>query len=149
MTTLHARTNAEAHLYMDQQPCPCGAREFERRSAVLTEGDALCCRYAGPCQGCGRRREFVFELAETIRPVAERIEYGGSDPSRLLDPGEWMDIADAHARRQPGTPRDLALLAIAAADLTSTASTTSTFAPLVIACSACCCCWAASCSALA
>jgi hypothetical protein len=107
MTTLHARSNAEAHLYMDQQPCPCGAREFDRRSTVITEGDALCCRYAGPCQRCGRRREFVFELAEPIRPVAGRIEYGGSDPSRLLDPGEWMDIADAHATRQPGTPRDL------------------------------------------
>lgn len=107
MTTLYARSNAEAHLYMDHQPCPCGAREFERRSTVITEGDALCCRYAGPCQRCGRRREFVFELSETIRPVAGRIEYGGSDPSRLLDPGEWMDIADAHARRQPGTPRDL------------------------------------------
>jgi hypothetical protein len=114
MTRLHARSNAEAHLYMDLRPCACGAVEFDRQSNVISDGDALCSRYAGPCRRCGTPRVFVFELPETIRPVrGDQIEFGGSDPSRLLDPGEWLAVADDHARGlhvdSAGTHRDLDL----------------------------------------
>lgn len=107
MTRLYARTNAEAHLYMDLRPCSCGAPDFDRKSTVITDGGVLCSRYAGPCRSCGAAREFVFELPDPIRPIRDEIELGGSDPSRLLDAGEWLAVADAHARRQPGTRRDL------------------------------------------
>ncbi|HEY0992266.1 MAG TPA: hypothetical protein VGD80_34680 [Kofleriaceae bacterium] len=108
MTRLHARTNSEAHLYMDLNPCGCGGIDFERHSAVITEGDALCSRYSGACKSCGARREFVFELPETFRPIrGDHIEFGGDDPSRLLDPGEWLAVAEFHARRNPGTRDDL------------------------------------------
>jgi hypothetical protein len=110
MTRLHARSNAEAHLYMDLHPCACGAVEFDRQSSVISDGGALCSRYAGPCRRCGTPRVFAFELPEMIRPVrGDRIEFGGTDPSRLLDPGEWLAVADDHARRMPGTHRDLDL----------------------------------------
>jgi hypothetical protein len=95
MTRLYARSSAEAHLYMDQQPCGCGASEFERHAAVIVDGDALCSRYAGPCRQCGRLREFVFVLPEALPPVTAQLAYGGSEPSRLLDPGEWLAVADA------------------------------------------------------
>ncbi|HEX3761773.1 MAG TPA: hypothetical protein VHW23_23905 [Kofleriaceae bacterium] len=108
MTRLYARSNAEAHLYMDLQPCACGEHAFDRRSAVIDDGGTLCSRYEGACPRCGAARAFVFELPAEIRPVRhDAIEFGGSDPSHLLDPGEWMAVADAHARRQPGTRRDL------------------------------------------
>lgn len=108
MTRLYARTNSEAHLYMDLHPCGCGGIDFERHSAVVTDGDALCSRYSGACKGCGARREFMFELPETFRPIrGDHIEFGGDDPSRLLDPGEWLAVADFHAKRNPGTRDDL------------------------------------------
>lgn len=108
MTRLYARTSAEAHLYMDLHPCTCGDIEFDRQSAVITEGELLCSRYAGPCRSCGSPRVFVFELPEAIRPIRnDRVDFGGSDPSRLLDPGEWMAVADYFAKLDPGTPDDL------------------------------------------
>ncbi len=110
---LYARTNAEAHLYMDLRPCACGARVFERGSAVITQNGVLCSRYSGACSGCCKPREFVFELPPTIRPLSASVEFGSSDPSRLLDPGEWMAVSEEHAKRQPGTTRDVEIAAAA------------------------------------
>jgi hypothetical protein len=108
VTRLYARTNSEAHLYMDLHPCACGGIAFDRHSAVITDGDALCSRYSGACKACGARREFVFELPETFRAIRhDHVEFGGADPSRLLDPGEWMAVADQRAKRNPGTREDL------------------------------------------
>lgn len=92
---------------MDQRPCSCGDIEFDRRSAVITDGDVLCSRYAGPCRSCGTQREFIFELSPVQRPVGNQVEFGGSDPSRILDPGEWMAISEQYAKLDPGTAEDL------------------------------------------
>jgi hypothetical protein len=108
VSRLYARTNSEAHLYMDLHACACGDIEFERQSAVMTDGDALCSRYAGPCRSCGAVRTFIFELPEAIRPIrGDGVDFGGSDPSRLLDPGEWLAVADYYAKLDPGTRDDL------------------------------------------
>lgn len=109
MSHLYARSNDEAHLFMDHQPCACGAIDFDRRSTVVDRDGILCSRYAGACARCGAARDFTFELPEAIFPVGARLAYGGDDPSRLFDPGEWLAIADDHARRQPATPHDLAI----------------------------------------
>lgn len=116
MSRLYARTNAEAHLFMDLRPCGCGDLEFDRQSAVIADGGTLCTRYAGPCRTCGAVRTFVFELPETIRPIRrDQVEFGGDEPSRLLDPGEWMEVADYFARLEPRT-RDAFDLARAAVE---------------------------------
>jgi hypothetical protein len=108
MSRLYARTNSEAHLYMDLHPCTCGDIEFDRQSAVTTEDGVLCSRYSGPCRTCSTARTFVFELPETIRPIrGDGVDFGGSDPSQLLDPGEWLAVADYCARLDPGTRDDL------------------------------------------
>jgi hypothetical protein len=112
MARPYARTNAEAHMYMDLHPCPCGENEFERRSAVVNEQGVLCSRYAGACPRCGTARMFLCEIPEAIRPVvADHIEYGGDDPSRIIDAGEWMMIARVHLRPElaPQTRRELAI----------------------------------------
>jgi hypothetical protein len=108
VSRLYARTNSEAHLYMDLHPCTCGDIEFERQSAVMTEDDVLCSRYSGPCRTCGTVRTFIFELPETIRPIrSDGVDFGGSDASQLLDPGEWLAVADYYAKLDPGTREDL------------------------------------------
>lgn len=107
MSRLYMRTGAEAHLYMDQRPCTCGDIEFERQSAATNDGGVLCSRYFGKCRSCGTMREFIFELPPTQRPITNQVEYGGSDPSRLLDAGEWLAISEYYAKLDPGTPDDL------------------------------------------
>jgi hypothetical protein len=107
-----ARTNLEAHLAMDLAPCACGETRFARQSAVLRRGDDLCSRYTGACAKCGAAREFVFRIPEEIlHPIPGEVRYGGAEPSELLDPGEWLAVADLHAKRS--TRGDLAI-AIAA-----------------------------------
>ena len=51
MKRLYMRTSAEAHMYMDQQPCTCGDIEFDRQSAAMSDGGVLCSRYFGKCRG--------------------------------------------------------------------------------------------------
>ncbi|MFB9239384.1 hypothetical protein ACFFWC_28275 [Plantactinospora siamensis] len=104
-----ARTSAEAHLFMDLHPCECGAAGFARGSSVvaLDDGD-LASRYAGACAGCGREREFLFRLpAQVTAPAADgRFGFSGDrdGPSELLDPGEWLWVADAYAGQAPADP---------------------------------------------
>jgi hypothetical protein len=106
-----ARTNAEAHLYMDLHPCGCGEIEFPRTSSVVTTPDGdLASRYTGTCPRDGTEREFMFRLPETFLspPRDGVVRYGGPDPSELIDPGEWLSVADAYAR---SVPADTAALA--------------------------------------
>jgi hypothetical protein len=93
-----ARTNAESHLYMDLHPCACGEASFTRQSAVVeAEGD-LASYYSGPCARCGTAREFLFRLpAEILAPTPGEVRFGDDRPSELLDPGEWLRLADAYA----------------------------------------------------
>jgi hypothetical protein len=100
-----ARTNLEAHYYMARQPCTCGAVGFTGaglHGAVATMGDDLISRYTGTCAGCGAPRQFEFQLPETVLPPPRRgVRFGGDEPSQLFDPGEWMALADEHARAVP------------------------------------------------
>jgi hypothetical protein len=113
-----ARTNAEAHLYMDLNPCSCGEIRFPRASSVITtpEGD-LASRYAGVCPQDGAEREFMFRLPERIMPPPPDglVAYGGPEPSDLIDPGEWLSVADAYARSVPADTATLAADGLATA----------------------------------
>ncbi|MFG2062018.1 hypothetical protein ACGFIK_11430 [Micromonospora sp. NPDC048871] len=97
-----SRANAEAHLYMDLHACSCGSTRFPRHSSVvvLADGD-LASRYTGACEGCGEEREFVFRLPATPTDAGGGFRYGGDEPSQLLDPGEWLLVADAYAASVP------------------------------------------------
>jgi hypothetical protein len=113
-----ARTNAEAHLYMDLHPCACGEIRFPRVSSVITtpEGD-LASRYSGVCPQDGAEREFTFRLPERIMPPPPdgMVTYGGPEPSELIDPGEWLSVADAYARSVPADTASLAADGLATA----------------------------------
>ncbi len=104
-----ARSNLEAHLYMDLRPCACGDARFERAHSVFgLPGGGLASRYAGPCAGCGTVREFVFSLPPEPPPIPTgEIRYGDDQPSELLDAGEWLWAADLYARAVPPDPHRL------------------------------------------
>ena len=103
-----ARTNAEAHLYMELSQCEnCGEREFEPASSVVFVDGDLASRYTGECPRCGIHREFVFRIPEEIIiPDPEEPVFGDDRPSQLIDAGEWMWVADLIARSAPAEPED-------------------------------------------
>jgi hypothetical protein len=96
-----ARTNDEAMLYLELQPCPdCGSVEA-RWEHGLTEVDGeLAISYAGICPGCDAEREYLFGLPEreTLSPFPN---FGGPEPSDLLDAGQWLQVADQVASAVP------------------------------------------------
>jgi len=95
-----ARTRDEAHLYLDLHPCErCGGVDVAWDSAPVVDGTPAR-RYAGVCGECGASREFVFaEPERSLEPGPDvAVLFGGSEPSRLLDPGEWMLVADLCAQ---------------------------------------------------
>jgi hypothetical protein len=106
---LFARTPDEAHVYMDLRPCDCGEVQFERRSSLVASGDDLIRVYRGNCARCGKAREFRFRLPEHPLATGGEPEFGDARPSELLDPGEWMLVAEQHAQRTPSTRRDLGM----------------------------------------
>jgi hypothetical protein len=98
-----ARSSAEARLYVDLHPCACGEARFDPQVAVvvLADGD-LATRYNGSCPGCGTAREFLIRLPAEPAP-ATRFSYGGPEPSQLIDPGQWLTVADRYADLVPAT----------------------------------------------
>jgi len=105
MELLLARTNAEAHLYLDLHPCVCGDRSRPTETAVLEIQGDLVSRYRGTCPSCETDREFLFRLPEDIvMPRPGAVVFGDGTPSELLDPGEWLWVADRYARTAPWDP---------------------------------------------
>ncbi|GAA5055876.1 hypothetical protein [Nocardia callitridis] len=118
-----ARTSAEAHLYMDLHPCgTCATARFHPRGATVFIDGELGSRFAGACQSCGALREFVFRLPEHIVLSGDRIRYGADRPSELIDPGEWLLVADGASARGRVDPTGLTPQGLAAhRDLLDTA----------------------------
>jgi hypothetical protein len=99
---LPARTYGEAHVYMDLHPCGCGSGLFDRgRMRVLADDErGAVIRYAGPCEGCDRPREFTFWLPPRpgLPPGSPYLfSFPDDGPSRLLDPGDWAAVSVGYA----------------------------------------------------
>jgi len=117
---LRPRTNAEAHLYMDLHPCPdCGTSEFDRDNALVERGGELVSVFDGACRGCGKQRSFEFAIADDLTPAAGDAYWGGSRPSAIICPGQFLSLADDCAHRVPAAVDGLddATLARARRDL--------------------------------
>jgi len=92
------RTNAEIHLYFDLHPCSCGEARFgPSRRQYVEDGAELGVQYRATCPRCGAERSFAFRLPPTpiaTGPEGVHFRYGDDQPSELLDPGEWLHVAD-------------------------------------------------------
>ena len=108
MELLLARTSREAHLHMDLHPCRCGDARRPADSAVLELDGALASRYSGSCPSCGTHREFLFRLPDDVVTAPPGVvRFGDGTPSELLDPGEWLWVADRYATAAPADPARL------------------------------------------
>ncbi|GAA3812215.1 hypothetical protein GCM10022226_36080 [Sphaerisporangium flaviroseum] len=116
MTHPIARSRDEAHLYLDLHPCrTCAGVDTTWEHAVVAVDGEPVARYSGVCSGCGAQRSHLFGLPEG-EVVAERFPtFGGSEPSQLLDAGEWMWVADLTAGNVPADDPDAARQALAIA----------------------------------
>ncbi|MFJ1808705.1 MULTISPECIES: hypothetical protein [unclassified Streptomyces] len=94
---LRARSSLEAHLYMDLHPCECGSPDFDRRHRLEQRGDDIVAVYEGACRECGRNRNFTFLMADEIPPPPPA--FGGAQPSTIIDPGEFAEVAHRVSRR--------------------------------------------------
>jgi hypothetical protein len=103
-----ARTNAEAHIYMELHPCDnCGEGAFSPNSVLVDVDGDLASRYAGPCPRCGSQREFMFRIPQdVVLPDPEHPTFGEDHPSQLVDAGQWLWFADLMARGTPAEPSD-------------------------------------------
>ncbi|MEO3927569.1 hypothetical protein ABGB07_27415 [Micromonosporaceae bacterium B7E4] len=95
------RTFAEAHLYLDLHPCVCGSALFPRGQldVVRSDDEELLVRYAGPCDGCGRHREFVLRLPQRpgVPPESPyQFSYPEDGPSEAIDAGQWLGVAEGY-----------------------------------------------------
>ncbi|MFC7380822.1 hypothetical protein [Sphaerisporangium rhizosphaerae] len=116
MTLPVARTRDEAHLYLDLHPCErCGSVETTWEHALVAAPEGLAARYAGACAGCGAERRHLFGLPEREVGAGPFPTFGGSEPSQLLDAGEWLWVADLTAGNVPADDPDAARQALAIA----------------------------------
>ncbi|MEV6302244.1 hypothetical protein AB0M02_22700 [Actinoplanes sp. NPDC051861] len=98
MSTLSAaRSHLEAHLYMDLHPCECGETDFARTAHYGPGPEGRQVEYSGACSGCGRQRSFSFRVSEDVPVLAPSAWSTLAAPSELLDPGEWLWVADRYA----------------------------------------------------
>jgi hypothetical protein len=98
-----ARTNAEARLFLELQPCPnCGENRCEFRSSVVYVDGVLASRYTGECPRCGNQRAYEFRIPdEVLPPPASSVRYGAGGHSQLIDPGVWLWYSDVAAQQVP------------------------------------------------
>jgi hypothetical protein len=105
MTFAVARTRDEAQLWLELHPCPdCGSIDTPWQQALVDEDGELTISWAGTCAGCGAEREYLFGLPARETAVAGWPTFGGAEPSELLDPGQWLDVADRAAAEVPDDP---------------------------------------------
>lgn len=103
---LRARSRLEQQDYMLLHACECGDREppKDEDGESLPAGRILT-RWTGKCASCGRAREFAFDGPEIGPGVSKRftVTYG-DEPSEIIDPGEFIWLAEHHARKAPSDP---------------------------------------------
>jgi hypothetical protein len=105
MTFAVARTRDEAQLWLELHPCPdCGSVDTPWQHTLVDEDGELTISWAGTCAGCGAEREYLFGLPARETAVVGWPTFGGAEPSELLDPGQWLDVADRAAAEVPDDP---------------------------------------------
>jgi hypothetical protein len=95
-----ARSRDEAWLFLELTACGCGAVAAEwRHGTGLVDGE-LVSVYDAICPACGADREYMFALPDHETP-GTYPNFGGTEPSQLIDAGRWLALADQLAGSLP------------------------------------------------
>lgn len=97
-----ARTRDEAHLYLELHMCEdCGSPATGWEHGLADVEGELVASYTTVCPGCGTEREFLFGLPEREAGPGPFPNFGGPEPSEILDAGQWLQTADDAAGDVP------------------------------------------------
>ncbi|HKS99306.1 MAG TPA: hypothetical protein VJT31_07235 [Rugosimonospora sp.] len=104
-----ARTIAEAELYISLQPCHvCRERALDTEGFDFDERAERVRLFRAVCGDCRALRRFWFRFPVEPVPTGDGHQrFGGPQASELLDPGEWMIVADDLLASVPADPRGL------------------------------------------
>jgi Fe-S cluster biogenesis protein NfuA len=94
-----SRSDLESSVFMELHPCACGSAEFTDGTAErqVREGDGVWfSEYTGTCAGCGTGRRFTFTVSEEIPQLAPGAWSALTEPSQLIDAGEWLAVAESY-----------------------------------------------------
>ena len=102
MTPPMARSFDEANLYLELQPCVvCGRVALDQQPGVAggqLDGEPVSWLDT-VCANCGNRARFAFRMpAEPPVSTPGHVVFGGDEPSQLIDPGQWLKLADVVTR---------------------------------------------------
>jgi hypothetical protein len=95
---LVARSASECHLYIELHPCSCGEPPEPGRHRLQSRDDGLVAVYEMTCRRCGATHRVEFAMGDEIAPLGA---FGGQTPSQIIDPGEFLAVADAAAQQVP------------------------------------------------
>ena len=107
MSPLSTRSPEESRLYLELQPCAgCGAPALEVAAQWLGEADGgvLVSGYQTQCAQCSAAAEFEFTVPDEPPPPPQ---FGGPEPSRLIDAGQFWTVARELAGAVPADPAQL------------------------------------------
>jgi len=83
---------------MALHPCgSCGDEAFAATLRMSPADGSIVTRYVGPCRTCHAERDFRFRIDdEGASPplAAGEPEFGRTEPSGLIDAGQWLRCAD-------------------------------------------------------
>jgi hypothetical protein len=100
MTLPTARTRDEAWLFLDLTPCACGSTDAAwEHGTGMVDGELASC-YDTTCPDCGAERKYFFGLPPR-ETGGDYPNFGGPEPSQLLDAGRWLALADQLASMLP------------------------------------------------
>ena len=109
MGELAARSHDEAMVYVVLRPCrACGEQIRDIDDESAEHDDAVLVEYTTTCRRCRNTDTYRFRLPRADGgPGTAEVYYGGAEPSRIIDAGEWLEFADRVATGGPVSPAGL------------------------------------------
>jgi len=98
-----ARSSLECRLYIELHPCDCGCPVNDLHHRMVMRDNRLAALYEATCAQCHGPIEYVFVLADEI-VAAEK--FGGTQPSTIIDAGQFMRESDRVAQSVVLSTRD-------------------------------------------
>jgi hypothetical protein len=96
-----ARSSLECRLFIELDVCACGQTPGELAHRLVSRDERLVALYQGSCARCGRSLEYAFPLADEI---VAADKFGGTEPSQLIDAGQFLRESDRAVRRAGDAP---------------------------------------------
>jgi hypothetical protein len=106
---LAARSHNEAMVYVLLHACrACGEENRDVTDEIEARDGVVHTEYTSFCRRCGNVDRYLFRLPERDPQTGEvGVAFGGSEPSTIIDAGQWLAFADRTSTSGPVEPGGL------------------------------------------